>query len=77
MLYLKSPEGKLRIIILESASLEELKKGHPASSPDGEVLICWTPDLAWLADQIMNTDGDEEIIAELIDEAIKRPEKRS
>lgn len=73
MLYL-SGEG-LKIIVLESANLEELKKGRPAKSPDGTVLIAWTPDPVWLADKIMDSGGDAEVIGRLIDEASRRPEK--
>jgi hypothetical protein len=75
MLYLKSADGALRIVILESANIEELKKGRPAKTADGSVLIAWTPDPVWLADKLMDTDGDAADIAKLIDEASKRPEK--
>jgi hypothetical protein len=73
MLYMSGPE--LKIIILETANLEELKKGRPAVSPDKSVLIAWTPDPTWLAEEIAKTDGDGEVIAKLIDQAAKRPEK--
>lgn len=73
MLYLKSNDGELRVIVLETANLEELKKGRPAQTADGEVLIAWTPDLVWLADKIMDSDGDAAAIAKAIDEATKRP----
>ena len=75
MLYLKSTDGNLKIIVLESANLEEIKKGRPAKSPDGSVLIAWTPDPVWLADKLMDTNGDAAEIGRLIDEASKRPEK--
>lgn len=75
MLYLNG--DNLKIIILESANLEELKKGRPAKTPDGSVLIAWTADPVWLADKIMDTGGDAVAIGKLIDEASKRPEKPS
>lgn len=75
MIYLKSPDGELRIVVLESANLDELKKGRPAKTPDGSVLIAWTPDPVWLADKLMDSGGDTAKIAALIDEASKRPEK--
>lgn len=75
MLYLKSDDGALRVIILESANLDALKAGRPAKTPDGSVLIAWTPDPVWLADKLMDTDGDTQAVARLIDEAAKRPEK--
>ncbi len=75
MLFMSADDGNLKIIILESANLEELKKGRPAKTPDGSVLIAWTPDPVWLADQILGTNGDGAEIGRLIDEAAKRPEK--
>lgn len=75
MLYMQAADGSVKIIVLESANLEELKKGRPIKSPDGTVCIAWTPDPVWLADKIMDTDGDSIAIAKLIDEASKRPEK--
>ena len=56
MLYMAA--GDRHIVILETGNLEELKKGRPAITPDGEVLICWTPDPVWLADKILETNGD-------------------
>jgi hypothetical protein len=73
MLYL-SGDG-VKVIVLESANLDEIRKGRPAHTPDNSVLIAWTPDPVWLADQIMDCDGDAATIARLIDEAAKRPEK--
>lgn len=75
MIYMTTTDGNLRIVILESGNLEELKKGRPAKTPDGSVLIAWTPDPVWLADKIMDSDGDGEAVAKLIDEASKRPQK--
>lgn len=73
MIYLKGPD--LTVIVLETANLEELQKGRPAVTPDKKVMVCWTPDLVWLADKIADTDGDASKISELIDQAAKRPQK--
>lgn len=73
MLYMTS--GELKIIVLETANIEELKNGRPAKTPDGKVLIAWTPDPVWLADKIMDTGGNGAEIGRLIDEASKRPQK--
>lgn len=67
--------GDVTIVVRESANLEELKKGRPAKTPDGKVLIAWCPDPVWLADKIADSNGDGSVIAKLIDEAAKRPEK--
>lgn len=77
MLYMKSAEGDVRIIVLETKNLEEIKAGRPAKSPDGSVLIAWTPDPVWLADKIIDTNGDAVKIGKLIDEANKRPQQPS
>lgn len=77
MLYLKSSEGEVSIIVLDSANLEEIKRGRPAKTPDGKILIAWTPDPVWLADKIIDTKGDAVEIGKLIDEASKRPQKPS
>lgn len=75
MLYLKSADGALKIVVLESANLDALRAGKPAKTADGSVLIAWTPDPVWLADKIMDASGDGAEIGRLIDEAAKRPEK--
>jgi hypothetical protein len=76
MIYMKTTDG-LHLVILESGNLERLKKGLPAVTPNGEVMIAWTPDPVWLADKICDTKGDGKDIAKLISEAAKRPEKPS
>ena len=75
MLYLKSSDGGVSIVVLETANLEEIKKGRPAMTLDGSILIAWTPDPVWLADQILDSGGDPQKIAQAIDEAAKRPQK--
>lgn len=77
MIYLKSADGSLKIVVLESANLEALKAGKPAKTADGSVLIAWTPDPVWLADKLMDCDGDGAAIGRLIDEAAKRPQQPS
>lgn len=74
MIYMTG-DGGVKIIILESQNLDEMRKGRPAKTPDGTVLIAWTPDPVWLADKLMESDGDPIAIGKLIDEAGKRPEK--
>lgn len=73
MLYLKG--NGLKIIVLERSNIEEILKGRPAKTSDGSVLIAFTPDPVWLADKIMDCDGEAAEIGRLIDESMKRPEK--
>lgn len=75
MIYMKSQDGTVAIIVLETANLEEIRKGRPARTPDGSILIAHTPDPEWLAQQIMASGGDVQEIGRAIDEASKRPEK--
>ena len=75
MIYLKSADGGVRIVILEARNLDDIRAGRPARTPDGSVLIAYTPDPVWLADRIMDCDGDAAKIAALIDEAAERTQK--
>ncbi len=75
MIYLKSADGTVKIVVLESANIEAIKAGRPAKTADGSVLIAWTPDVVWLADKLMDSDGDAAEIGRLIDEAARRPER--
>lgn len=63
------------IVVLERGNIDEILKGRPAKTPDGKILICWTPDPVWLADKIAGSGGDAKEIGRLIDEASKRPQK--
>lgn len=74
MIYMKSDDGSFKLIVLETANLDELKKGRPARTPDGSVVIAWTPDPVWLSGQLGDTDGSMECIADLIEQAAKRQE---
>jgi hypothetical protein len=65
----------ITIIVLETGNLQAMKDGRPAKTPDGKVLIAWTPDPVWLADKLADSGGDGPTIAKLIDEASKRPQK--
>jgi len=71
MLYLQG-EG-LKIIVLEQGNIDQLLQGRPAHTPDKSVLIAFTPDPVWLADRLEDSGGDARKIAQLIDEASKRP----
>lgn len=75
MLYLKTADGLVKVIVLEAGNLDRIRDGKPLKTPDGSVLIAYTPDPVWLADRIMDTDGDAAAIAALIDEGAKRPQK--
>jgi hypothetical protein len=73
VLYLTG-EG-IAIVILEKGNIDEILKGRPAKTPDGKIIICFTPDPVWLADKIQDTSGDAAQIGRLIEEASKRPQR--
>lgn len=76
MIYLKSADGAVRVVVLESANLDAIRAGKPAKTPDGSVLIAFTSDPVWLADQLLSLpDGDAAAVGRLIDESAKRPQK--
>jgi hypothetical protein len=75
MIYMKSADGSTKVIVLEAANLELIRQGKPLRTADGSVMIAYTPDLVWLADKLMDCDGDAATIARLIDEAAKRPQR--
>lgn len=74
MIYMTTPSGQ-KIVILETGNIDEIRKGRPAVTPDKSVIIAWTPDPVWLADKIMECDGDAAKIAALVDESTERPQK--
>ena len=75
MIYMTA-ESK-HLVVLETGNLEKLKLGKPAVTPDGEIVLCWTPDPVWLADRIIDAEGDITKIVKLIEECSKRPQKPS
>jgi hypothetical protein len=74
MLYMTGGMGEVSIIVLETENLENIKAGKPATTPDGRIVIAWTPDPEWLAQQIATANGNGREIGRLIDEAAKRPQ---
>lgn len=70
----------LHLVVLELGNIEELRKGRPAMSPDGEVMVCFTPDAVWTADRlagVMQSGGDGAAVAKILEEAAKRPQTPS
>lgn len=79
MIYIQTKEGPC-VLILETANLEELKKGKPAISPDKMVMVAHTPDLPWLSTQLskaFDSGASMAAIGALIDGAATRPENPS
>ena len=79
MLYLqaKTKTNELvHLVILETQNIEEIMRGgSPAVTPmGGHVVIDWTPDPVWLAEQIAKAKGDVQLVAAAILESQKRPQ---
>ena len=76
MLYMTGNDDKTKIIVLEAGNIERLLAGGSAATPDSEILVTYTPDPVWLADQILAVrDGDLDRILDLIAESKKRKQK--
>lgn len=74
MLYMKTPEGTT-LLVLETEDFENIKRGG-AKTPDGDVLLAWTPNADWLEKQIAKSDLKLASIAELIIESAKQPQTK-
>lgn len=81
---LSSPEGQqIIMIVLEPGNIQKLKEGQPIHKflnefmPElrtrVELMFCYSPDVAWCAEQLRN-GGDATKLAEVIQESLSRPE---
>ena len=75
MIYFRTTDGRCCMVV-ELENLNRLVDGRPMKSPDEMVLVCYTPDMAWTAEQVRAL-GDPQMItgaqlAEIIDASSKR-----
>lgn len=68
-----------RLVILEPGNFDRLRQGKPIHTPDGAVLICFTPDIKWTATELEKsidaTDGiNPDTLVEVLEAGLKRPE---
>lgn len=81
---LHKPDGGICVmLVLEPGNIEKIKQGQPIHKwlnefmPDlanpVELLLCYTPDAVWVAEQI-GKDKSAVRLAEIIEESRKRPE---
>jgi hypothetical protein len=57
MIYLRA--GQKHVVVLEPANMQGLTTGESVTSPgDADVLILYTPDAVWLAEQIVRAAKD-------------------
>jgi hypothetical protein len=57
MIYISVGPKNQRLIILDAHNLEALKKGKQAATPDKHVMIAYTPDIGWTAEQLIQMSG--------------------
>ena len=72
MIYLKTTNNK-KILILEPGNIKSLENGDIVFSPDDEVKVMYTPDAAWLGEQIVkDNEWSLEKLDNLHQESLKR-----
>ena len=81
MIYFTSKNGQ-HFMILEPGNLDRLQAGEPLKTPDGKIVVLFTPDMPWTMKQL------EQIFARaektmtpaefdrILKEGMKRPEVR-
>jgi hypothetical protein len=47
MIYFTTAGGGGACVIVEPGELERMLRGQPLQTPDGNILICYTPDMKW------------------------------
>lgn len=74
MIYIKTRGGGKRVVILEPGNLQHLQDAGLVKSPDGEIVILYTPDMLWFQEEALKrslfADGsfDPGELQKLIDE---------
>jgi hypothetical protein len=48
MIYFTTAGGSGACLVLEPCEIAQLKQGLPVTTPDGNILICFSPDMEWL-----------------------------
>jgi hypothetical protein len=79
MIYFRTTDGRACMVI-EMENLNRLVDGRPMKSPDGMILVCYTPDMAWTAEQVALFGDPEKVtgaqLAEIIDASMKRGKQK-
>jgi hypothetical protein len=68
------PTDKASIVVLETKEIEHLTGGRPLLTPDGKVLVLWTPDPDWLAGRLRLCETDGKSVVKEIVASQKRPQ---
>jgi len=79
MIYILAADDRA-LLVIEPTNIDRLKAGEPLISPDGKLVVLYTPDAEWTMGQIQSmcsaTDFmvDGELMDFIIKEGLKRPE---
>lgn len=81
MIYFTTNNKEKHILVLGPGNLDMLKAGKPTSSPDGEVLVIYCPDVDRLFEmrsRFVGSHGvlDTDKLDEILQESLKWPEVR-
>ena len=73
MIYFTTQGDTGAVLVLEPGNIERILRGHPLRTPDGNLLICYTPDMPWFEKEFkaMLTLHGGAIDAENFDNAIR------
>lgn len=74
MIYMIGDNGRLKILILETANLDRIRAGQTLHTEDKTVVVAWCPDIDRLGVALQATGGDVVAVGALIDEARSWPE---
>lgn len=67
------------MLLLEPTNLARIQEGHPLPSPDSLVIICYSPDIEWTAEQLKKVFAENdrklspEKLTEILQEGLLRP----
>jgi len=75
VIYFTTTDGRACLII-EMENLNRLVDGKPMKTPDDAILVCYTPDMAWTAEQIALLGDPEKVTGEHLADIIEASAKR-
>ena len=80
MIYFSTKDGK-HVVVLDPANVAQLKSGDSLMTPDGIVIMSFTPDALWLSGELEKVfSGEEKVLTpvklkELLHEGLAREKK--
>lgn len=71
--------SRQHVAIIEPSNIDKLKEGKPLLTPDGKIMVAYTPDMEWFQNHframigISNSSVDAKLLDFLLKEGLKRP----